>query len=223
MRALSVLVVMAMGAGLAAQTPAALSAGTTVDAQLQSQLDARRAHVGDPVTAVTTAAVKDHGKLVLPKGSRLSGHVTSVVAADSPQSSSEVGILFDQATAADGKAMPVHLDVASVTQAAAEAEAMPAMPMSPAEMSPPMPAAGAAAGGGLGLGGAVLAPVGGAAAGLGSAAAVAAPMTPRAIPQPVVIGADGAVGAGSVLSVPHGNLMLASGTRLRLVAGGGGR
>jgi len=220
MRALSVLVVMAMGAGLAAQTPAALSAGTKVEAKLQSQLDARRAHVGDPVTAVTTAAVKDHGKLVLPKGSRLSGHVTSVVAADSPQSSSEVGILFDQATAADGKAMPVHLDVASVTQAAAAADAMPAMP---AEMSPPMPAAGAAGGGGLGLGGAVLAPVGGAAAGLGSAAAVAAPMPPRALPQPVVIGADGAVGAGSVLSVPHGNLMLASGTRLRLVAGGGGR
>jgi hypothetical protein len=220
MRALSVLVVMAMGAGLAAQTPAALSAGTKVDAQLQSQLDARQAHVGDPVTAVTTAAVKDHGKLVLPKGSRLTGHVTSVVSADSPQASSEVGILFDQATAADGQAVPVHLDIASVTQAAVEADAMPMMP---AEMPPPMPAAGTAAGGGLGLGGTVLAPVGGAAAGLGSAAAVAAPLPPLAIPQPVVIGADGTVGAGSVLSVPHGNLMLASGTRLRLVAAGGGR
>jgi hypothetical protein len=220
MKAMNVLLAAALGAGLAlAQTPAAVSAGTHVDARLQTRLNAQAARVGDPVTAVTTAAVKDHGRIVLPKGTRLRGHVTSVLAAQDAQSPSRIGILFDQASTASGGSVPVHFAIAGVTRAAAQAEAIP----EPAMMPPapmPMPAAGAA--GGLGLGGAVLAPVGAAGDGLGSAAAVVAPMPALGAPQPVMVGAGASAGADSVLSVPRGNLMLASGTRLQLVATGGG-
>lgn len=229
MKATQVLLAAALSAGLAlAQAPAAaVSSGTRVDARLQSRLNAQQAKVGDSVTAVTTAAVKDHGKIVLPKGTRLRGHVTSVLAAKDAEAPSRIGILFDQATTAQGRSVPVHFAIANVTRAAAEEEAMPAPPvMMPPPAPMPMPAAGGAAGA-LGVGGAVLAPVGGAVAGagavLGAAATMPRPLPPVQITQPALaVGAAAGAGAGSELSVPHGNLMLASGTHLQLVATGGG-
>lgn len=225
MKATKILLAAALGAGLAlAQAPATLSAGTKVDAKLQSRLNAQQAKVGDSVTAVTTAAVKEKGRVVLPKGTRLSGRVTSVLAAKDAQAPSRVGIVFDQATTAQGQTVPVHFVIAGVTRAAAQTEAMPPEPMLPPPAPMPMPAAGGASGA-LGLGGAVLAPVGGAVAGAGAGlgAAAATPLPPVSIARPALaVGAAAGADAGSELSVPHGNLMLASGTRLQLVATGGG-
>ena len=45
-------------------------------ATLNKSVDARHAKVGDQVTAKTTGAVKSDGKVVIPKGSTLVGHVT---------------------------------------------------------------------------------------------------------------------------------------------------
>ncbi|MGH9413534.1 MAG: hypothetical protein ACRD0Y_07310 [Terriglobales bacterium] len=225
MKTFRLLLMIALGAGLAlAQTNSGLAAGTKVDARLQSRLNAQNAKVGDKVSAVTTSAVKEHGKVVLPKGTQLRGRVTSVVAAQNSHSPSRIGILFDQATTARGQTMPVHLAVASVTHMAAAGGAEPMAPMPepmsmPEPMMMPMPMPRAAAGGGLNVGSAL-----GAAGGLGTGvAATPMPMpAPRlAMPMPRVM-ATGGAGAGSVVSRPQGNLILNSGTRMRLVAKGGG-
>lgn len=227
MRAVRLILVIALGAGMAfAQSQAKLAAGTKVNAKLQSSLNAQHAKVGDRVTAVTTSAVKEHGKVVLPKGTRLNGRVTSVLAARDEHSPSRIGVLFDQATTAKGETMPVNLAVVSVTRAAANAAAMP-MPAAPMpEMAPPMPMAGGAAGGGLNLGGAV-GGFGAAAGGaLGAAANARTMPMPMAMPMPrISVGGGAAAGAGSTLSVPQGNLILHSGTQVKLIstAGGGGQ
>lgn len=228
MRALRLFLVIALGAGMAlAQSQAKLATGTKVNAKLQSSLNAQQAKVGDRVTAVTTSAVKEHGKVVLPKGTRLNGRVTSVLAAKNEHSPSRIGVLFDQATTAKGETMPVHLAVVSVTQAAADAAAMQPMPMMPPPMpamAPPTPMAGGAAGGGLGLGGAV----GGLGATAGGALGAAGNtrLMPPPMPMPrISVGSGAEAGAGSTLSVPQGNLILHSGTQVKLISttGGGGR
>src|SRR5487761_1728439 len=50
---------------------ATLNSQTRIQAKLKSKLDTRHARVGQQVQAVTTAQVKSHGRVVLPKGTRL--------------------------------------------------------------------------------------------------------------------------------------------------------
>ncbi|HUX67284.1 MAG TPA: hypothetical protein VMV31_07330 [Terriglobales bacterium] len=100
----------------AAQVPAppALPSGTHLQAQLKTKLDTQRAQVGDPVTAVTTQAVKAKRLILLPKGTVLTGHVTSVVAAESKKSPSHMSVLFDHAVTKQGMAFPLHAAIAQV-------------------------------------------------------------------------------------------------------------
>ncbi len=55
---------------------ASLAAGTAVNAQLSQTIDSKKAKAGEPVTAQTTDAVKSDGKVIIPKGTKLIGHVT---------------------------------------------------------------------------------------------------------------------------------------------------
>src|ERR1700726_1229197 len=55
---------------------ASLASGTAMNAALAQPVDAKRNKPGDPVTAKTTEATKSDGKVVIPKGSKLVGHVT---------------------------------------------------------------------------------------------------------------------------------------------------
>ncbi len=150
----------ASAASRAGQT--AVASGSKIDAVMKSNLDARKAHVGDAVTAESTEALKSHGKVIVPKHSRLLGHVTSVSANGKGHASSAVGVLFDEAVTPGGQHIPLQAGISSVLTAASSASAM-AADNGPEPMSMPMPAmapaGGASAGGGL---------LGGAGAGLGS-------------------------------------------------------
>src|SRR3712207_4805809 len=53
-----------------------IASGTRLAAELESTLDARKARVGDPVVLRTTEAIKENGRTVVKKGSRLIGRVT---------------------------------------------------------------------------------------------------------------------------------------------------
>lgn len=148
----------ASAASRAGQTMVA--SGSKINAVMKSNLDARKAHVGDAVTAESTEALKSHGKVVVPKHSRLLGHVTSVSANGKGKASSAVGVLFDEAVTPKGEHIPLQAGISSVLTAAGAASAMaPDAGPEPMPMPQMMPAGGASAGGGL---------LGGAGAGLGS-------------------------------------------------------
>jgi len=86
-----------------------LAAGTVVNAELDKSLDSKKAKAGDSVTARTTEAVKEGGKVVLPKGTKLTGHVTRASARGKGDNDSTLGVQFDHAELKGGQGMAVQL------------------------------------------------------------------------------------------------------------------
>jgi hypothetical protein len=104
---------------------AEISDGTKIDAALTSSLDAKKNKTGDPVEARTTQDVKQDGKVVLKKGTRLVGHVTQTQARASGQAQSQLGIVFDHAVMKNGEEVPFHatIQALAVAQSSAATEA----------------------------------------------------------------------------------------------------
>ena len=101
----------------AGQTAADLSSGTTLNATLSHQLDAKKNKPGDQVTAKTTEAVKSDGKVVIPKGSKLMGHVTQCKARSKGEKESALGIVFDRAILKSGQEIPLNLSIQAIAAA----------------------------------------------------------------------------------------------------------
>lgn len=102
-----------------------LQAGSTVQAELVKPVDAKKNKVGDEVIAKTTHDVKSDGHVVVPKGSKLIGHVTEVKA-HKEQGDSQLGIAFDHAILKNGTEMPLSLTIQAIGRSSANAAA--AMP-----------------------------------------------------------------------------------------------
>src|SRR5262252_7220154 len=98
--------------GQAAQS--SLAAGTAVNAELDKSLDSKKAKVGDAVTARTTVAVKEDSKVVLPKGSKLFGHLTRASARGKGDNDSTLGVQFDRAELKGGQEMAVQLTLQAI-------------------------------------------------------------------------------------------------------------
>jgi len=97
---------------------ASLASGTAINATLNGSVDARKNKPGDTVTARTAEAVKSDGKVVLPKGTKLIGHVTQAKARAKGESESALGIVFDKAVLKSGE--EIGLNVAIQAMAAAQ-------------------------------------------------------------------------------------------------------
>lgn len=122
----------------------------SVSGELQGKLDAKTAKPGDQVIVKTREKMQTADGDEIPKGTRLVGHVTQVQAHDSGHADSSMGIAFDRAELKDGRSLPIHSSILSVSQ---PADAMAASSMSGDDM-----ASGAAmAGGGATTGGRVAA------------------------------------------------------------------
>ncbi len=97
-----------------AATAGQLQAGSTVQAELTKPVDARKNKKGDEVVARTTQDVKSNGQIVLPKGSKIVGHVTDVQAREKGQQESHVAIAFERAVSKNGTQMPVALTLQAI-------------------------------------------------------------------------------------------------------------
>src|SRR5271168_4847157 len=84
-----------LAAVAAAQTEpsvGSLPSGTAVNAELNSSVDSKKAKVGDRVEAQTTEEIKYAGKIIVPKGAKLEGHVTEATARSKGDSGSTLAI-----------------------------------------------------------------------------------------------------------------------------------
>jgi hypothetical protein len=159
-------------AGAAAQNGqanAALASGTTFNAELSSPVDSKKCKPGDPVNGKTTEAVKAEGKTVIPKGSKLEGHVTQASARAKGEAESSLGIVFDKAILKHGGEIPLNVGIQALASAQSSASA------AGSEMDTMGGLSGSAAGSGMaggrgGLGG-VTSAAGGAAGTVTNAAA----------------------------------------------------
>lgn len=108
-----------------------LAAGSIVNAVLSKSVDVKKNKPGDEVTAKVTQNVKSSAQgssqVVIPKGSRLVGHVTECQprekghrssakgsASANSQADSALGIVFDKAILKNGQEVPMHAVIQAV-------------------------------------------------------------------------------------------------------------
>jgi hypothetical protein len=113
-------------AGAAAQNGqanSALASGTTFNAELSSPVDSKKCKPGDAVNGKTTEAVKAEGQTVIPKGSKLVGHVTQASARAKGEAESSLGIVFDKAILKHGEEIPLNVGIQALASAQSGASA----------------------------------------------------------------------------------------------------
>jgi hypothetical protein len=91
-----------------APSPAGEPALRPVNAQLVGELDSKSAKTGETILAQTKESVKTANGTVLPKGSRLIGHVTGIEAPDAEHANSTLTIRFDRAELKNGESLALH-------------------------------------------------------------------------------------------------------------------
>jgi hypothetical protein len=117
--------------GLAAQAPApsenssseaSLAGGTVLNATLNSSIDSKKAKPGEQITAHITEAVKSSdGRVILPNGTKLIGHVTQASARGNGQEQAMLAIQFDKAVLKDKQEMPLNVVIQAIAPPAQQA------------------------------------------------------------------------------------------------------
>ena len=105
------------------QTNASLGSGAAINAELTAPVDSKKAKAGDSVAARTIEAAKSDGKTVIPKGSKLVGHVTQASARAKGDSESALGIVFDKAILKNGEEVPLNVAIQALASAQSTAVA----------------------------------------------------------------------------------------------------
>jgi len=99
-----------------------LQSGTQLSAQLENTLDARHAKPGDRVVLKTVSAVKQDGKVIVPKGAQLIGHVTGVQQQTKSSGESSIGVVIDRLRSGSTET-PITASILSITQVHSAARA----------------------------------------------------------------------------------------------------
>jgi hypothetical protein len=87
----------------AAGTPR-VAPGSVIPVELTRTIDAKKAKPGDEVVARVTMDLKTNsGEVIVPKDTKVMGHVTKAQARNKEQKESQVGIAFDRAELKDGE------------------------------------------------------------------------------------------------------------------------
>ena len=98
MKALTLMLVMVLAAAAVAQTATMveLSDGSSIAARLMSNLKANKLNAGDEVLAEVVVPVLDRGRIVIPGGARVVGHVVSSNARSKQNPESKLGVRFER-------------------------------------------------------------------------------------------------------------------------------
>jgi hypothetical protein len=134
-----------------AQSANQFPAGTIIPAELSKSVDSKKAKAGDKVEAKIPVDLLSHGKVVIPKNTKIIGHVTEAKAHSKESPGSMVGIAFDRISMKDGHEVPIQAAVQAIARPLQSA----ALSSSSSSEGAGMPSAGSptTAGGGGGMGG----------------------------------------------------------------------
>ena len=81
-----------------------IAPGSVIPVQLTKTIDAKKAKPGDQIVAKVTMDLKTNsGEVLVPKDTKVLGHVTEAQARNKEQKESQVGIAFDRAILKDGE------------------------------------------------------------------------------------------------------------------------
>jgi hypothetical protein len=125
---------------------AAIAPGGIIPAELSKSLDAKKAKPGDRIEAKTTVDMLSHGQIMLPRNTKIVGHVTEAKAHSKDSPDSTLGIVFDQLLMKDGRQMPAKLMVQAIGKPLQQGAGSESMGGSPG-MAPSAPQGGGSMGG----------------------------------------------------------------------------
>lgn len=92
-----------------------IAPGSVIPVELTKGIDAKKAKTGDPVEAKVTMDLKtDAGEVLVPKDTKVLGHVTEAQPRTKEQKESQVAIAFDHAVMKSGGNMPLPLSIQAV-------------------------------------------------------------------------------------------------------------
>ena len=74
---------------------ATIPSGTSIQVRLNQTLDTSRNRVGDRFTATLVKSISEHGKMVLPKGTSFTGHVTAASSSGRMEGRAVLGVTLD--------------------------------------------------------------------------------------------------------------------------------
>jgi len=123
--------------------------GSVIPARLSKSIDAKKAKQGDEVVASVTQDLSTNaGVLVIPKDTKIIGHVTEAQAHNKEQKESQLGISFDHAVMKNGEQMQLPMSIQAIiaprnTASNANAEAEPSANYPGPGSSAPAPGGGA--------------------------------------------------------------------------------
>lgn len=106
--------VLACAASAAAQTGAAPPAVSIVFAVLTKSAESKSAVAGQELTLRTISDVVVGGELVIPKGSKLLGHITEVEVKGAGSERSALSVVIDKALTKDGAELPLQAIIVAV-------------------------------------------------------------------------------------------------------------
>jgi hypothetical protein len=92
-----------------------IAPGSVIPVQLTKTIDAKKAKTGDEVVAKVTMDMKTtSGEVLVPKDTKVVGHVTEAQARNKDQKESQMGITFDRAELKDGQSMNLPMSIQAV-------------------------------------------------------------------------------------------------------------
>jgi len=95
--------------------PPHIAPGSVIPVQLTATVDAKKARTGDEVYAKVTQDMKAaSGEIVLPKNTKVVGHITEAEARNKEQKESQVGIAFDRAVMKDGSVESLPMSIQAI-------------------------------------------------------------------------------------------------------------
>ncbi|MGA8540008.1 MAG: hypothetical protein WB566_10945 [Terriglobales bacterium] len=92
-----------------------LAPGSVIPVQLTKSVDAKKVKSGDEVMAKVTVDLKNNaGTVIVPKDTKVVGHVTEAQARSKEQKESEVAIAFDRVVPKNGKPMQMPMSIQAI-------------------------------------------------------------------------------------------------------------
>lgn len=92
-----------------------IAPGSVIPAQLTKGVDAKKAKTGDEIVAKVTQDLKSSsGQVLVPKDTKIVGHVTEAQPRSKEQKESQVGIAFDRAVMKNGNEMQLPMSIQAI-------------------------------------------------------------------------------------------------------------
>ena len=92
-----------------------IAPGSVIPVKLTKTVDAKKAKTGDEIVAKVTMDLKNNaGTIVVPKDTKVVGHVTEAQARGKEQKESEVAIAFDRVDVKNGETMQMPMSIQAI-------------------------------------------------------------------------------------------------------------